>query len=482
VTVTAIPNAPGAKTAEPNWAEREVGGAKFGDVRLTRRLVEILGQFMEKPQASIPQATGDWAAAKATYRFMDNDRVDPDAIFAAHRDRTAERASKHSVVLAVGDTTMVDYTSHPATEGLGPLSDLDHRGFLLHPTFVVTPDRVPLGLIDNLVWTRDEETFASKERDDRSIEEKESAKWLFSLGTAGRLQRELSACGAGTTVVSVFDREGDIYDVLAHAADTTCELLVRAKNDRQVDHPLGKLRLTMEAKPVAGTIGVSLRATKKRKAHEAELAVRFETLTINPPKKRKASEGLTPVTVQVVYAEEVDPPKEETAVRWMLLTTVAVDSFDDASRILSWYCARWDIELFFRILKSGCKSEERGLETAERLKKCLVLDMIVAWRVLYLTSVGRDTPDLPCTVISEDYEWRSLYLFVHKKEARVPKTTPTIRDVTRLIGRLGGHLGRKSDKEPGQTTMWRGLSRLSDISLFWVIMSNQEHPDPGLDP
>jgi hypothetical protein len=283
-------------------------------------------------------------------------------------------------------------------------------------------------------------------------------------------------------VVSVFDREGDIYDVLAYAADRTCELLVRAKNDRQVDHPLGKLRLTMEAKPVAGTVRVSLRATKKRKAHEAELAVRFETLTINPPKKRKASEGLTPLTVQVVYAEEVEPPKDETAVRWMLLTTVAVDSYDDARRILSWYCARWDIELFFRILKSGCKSEERGLETAERLKKCLVLDMIVAWRVLYLTSVGRDTPDLPCTVIFEDYEWRSLYLFIHKKEARVPKTTPTIRDVTRLIGRLGGHLGRKSDKEPGQTTMWRGLSRLSDISLFWVIMSNQEGPDAGLDP
>jgi len=288
-------------------------------------------------------------------------------------------------------------------------------------------------------------------------------------------------------VVSVFDREGDIYDVLAKAADTTCELLVRAKNDRQVEHPQKKLWLTMETKHIAGKIGVSLSKTKKRKARDAELTVRFTTLSIKPPEYRKASEGLTPITVHVVYAEEPNPPKGEEPVSWMLITTVAVKSFEDACRILSWYCARWSIELFFRILKSGCKSEDRRLETAERLKRCLILDMIVAWRVLYLTTVGRDTPDLPCTVIFDDYEWQSLYLFIYKKPARVPKKSPTIRDVTRLIGRLGGHLGRKSDKEPGQTTMWRGLSRLSDISSCWAwltmnIQEDPEGPDPSPDP
>jgi len=208
MTVTAIQNAPGAETAEPSWAEKEIGGAKLGDTRLTRRVVRILAQFMKKPLASIPQAMGCWAAAKAVYRFMTNKRVDPDNILAPHRDRTTERASKHPIVLAIGDTTMLDYTRHPMTEGLGPLSDLDHQGFVVHPTFVVTPERVPLGLIDNLVWTRDEETFA-KDKGKRTIEEKESGKWLVSLTAAERLQQELSACGAKTTVVSVFDREGD---------------------------------------------------------------------------------------------------------------------------------------------------------------------------------------------------------------------------------------------------------------------------------
>jgi hypothetical protein len=240
-----------------------------------------------------------------------------------------------------------------------------------------------------------------------------------------------------------------------------------------VDHALDRLFLTMERKPVAGSVGISLRATKKRKAREADLEIRFATLTVMPPERRRVSEGLAPISVQVVYAEEADPPAGEDPVRWMLLTTVAVQSFDDACRILSWYCARWEIELFFRVLKSGCKTEERRLENAERLKRCLVIDMIVAYRVLYLTTVGRDTPDLPCTVIFEEHEWKSLYLFIYKKPARVPNEPPTLREVTRLIGRLGGHLGRKSDGEPGQTTMWRGLSRLNDIASVWVIMSRK---------
>jgi hypothetical protein len=166
----------------------------------------------------------------------------------------------------------------------------------------------------------------------------------------------------------------------------------------------------------------------------------------------------------------------------MLITTVAVDSFEDACRILSWYCCRWVIELLFRVLKSGCKTEERQLETADRLKRCLVFDLIVAWRVLYLTTTGRDTPDLPCTVIFEDHEWKSLYLFVYRQKAKVPEKPPTLREVTRLIGRLGGHLGRKGDGEPGQVTMWRGISRLSDISTVWLILREEMRVAPDSVP
>ncbi len=126
------------------------------------------------------------------------------------------------------------------------------------------------------------------------------------------------------------------------------------------------------------------------------------------------------------------------------------------------------------MLKSGCLVEECQLETRERLERCLAVDLIVAWRVLYLTMVGRETPNLPCSVVFEDYEWKALYVFVHKSRDAVPKEPPTLREVTRLIGRLGGHLGRKSDGHPGPMTLWRGLQRLPDISEMWQIFEQMD--------
>lgn len=470
-----------AEVVGSGWAEHEFGGADLGDLRLTRRLVAIAGRFMEKPLASIPQSMAAWAEAKGAYRFMDNEKVEPDAILEPHRLRTTERAAEHPVVLAVGDTTTLDYTAHPKTTGLGPLSDLQHQGLHVHPTLVVTPQHVPLGLIDNLVWTRDEETFAKTTDQDRErtpIDDKESRKWICSVGAAEQLQRDLREAGSDTRVISVFDREGDIYEVLAavDAPDTTCDLLIRAKNDRRVDHDLRRLWLTMETRPRAGTVLLHLPRTPKRwAARDAEITVRFASLTLLPPGNKK---GLGPIDVRVVYACEERPPKGVKPVSWMLVTTADVETFEDACTVLSWYEARWVIELLNRVLKSGCKSEDRGLETADRLKRCLAVDLVVAWRVLYLTTVGRDTPDTPCTVIFEDDEWQSLYAYVHKSTAAIPKETPTLREVTRLIGHLGGHLGRKGDGEPGQTTMWRGLTRLTDISAGWKIgRARKAEPD-----
>jgi len=455
------------------WAEHELGSAELGDARRTKRLVRIMSRFMAKPLALIPGASVDWAEAKATYRFMDNAKVEADAILAPHRVRTLERAASHEVVLAIGDTAMLDYTDHPRTIGLGPLADLKHQGLLLHPTLVVTPERVPLGLIDHFVWTRNEETFATGEKSElaeRPIEEKESFKWLRSLESAENAQEALKKSGARTLVVSVFDREGDVFDVLAKAANTSCALLVRAMSDRRVDHEERYLWDTMDAQEPAGRITINLPRTPKRKARDAELVIRFGTVTLRPPRNRRVSDGLVPVAVQVVYASEVNTPADAEPIQWMLLTTVAVRDLEGALQVLRWYCCRWSIELFFRVLKSGCKTEERQLETAERLKRCLIVDSIVAWRVLYLTTCGRDTPDLPCEVVFEEHEWKALYFFVHRSEAKVPSKPPPLREVTRLIGRLGGHLGRKGDGEPGQTTVWRGLTRLSDISNFFLIM------------
>jgi hypothetical protein len=220
------------------WAEYEIGHANFGDARLSKRAPRVLARLMAKPMALIPEASADWAEAKATYRFMDNEKVEQDAIVAAHRARTLERASQHPVVLAIGDTAMLDYSAHLRTTGLGPLADIEHHGLLLHPTLLVTPELVPQGLLDHYVWTREEATFANGDKTElakRHITEKESYKWMRSLEAAEKAQEMLRTAGADTKVISVFDREGDVYEVLARASTTKCGLIVRSMNDRRVD-------------------------------------------------------------------------------------------------------------------------------------------------------------------------------------------------------------------------------------------------------
>lgn len=466
----------GALAPHAAWAEQEFGSAGLGDARLDKRLPQIAAAFLSSPQALVPGACGGWKFSKATYRFFDNERVDPIRIVDSHRKQVLQRAEGESIVLAISDTTMLDYTAHPYTIGLGPLSDEHHHGMMVQPTLITTPGRVPLGVIDLQTWTRDWEDFGSgkETKRHRSIEAKESFKWLCSLEAAERFQREV---GEGTQVVSVFDREGDIFDVFqtATAQETHSELLVRAKNDRSLDDSQGHLWEHLGAQDVVGTLGVSKSPQSKldKKGREALLSVRYAEVTIKAPAHRPAAEGRDPIDVYAVFAHEETPPSGEDPISWMLLTTVPVRSAEDALEIISWYAVRWMIEILFKVLKSGCRVEERQLETYDRLRRCLAVDIVVAWYILYLTTVGRDTPDLPCTVIFEDDEWKALWVFVHQSADAVPEAPPNLRDMSRMIGRLGGHLGRKRDGEPGVVTMWRGLQRLPDITNMWVIVKPQ---------
>jgi hypothetical protein len=342
---------------------------------------------------------------------------------------------------------------------------------LVHPTLAVTPTREPLGILDMSIWVRDIDEFGKSDatRKSRDITEKESRKWLASMEAAERLQDDL---GPSTQVVSVFDREGDVFEVLATARldQRRSGLLVRAQADRRLQHPQQKIWDYLAAQPVASTVAVEVPRKVRKKTRITELSLRFAKITVSPPRDRPSSEGNLPVELYAVYAHEDNPPAgEKDPVSWMLLTTVPVSSADDAWTVVQWYCCRWQIEILFKVLKSGCAAEERQLETAERLRRCLAIDVVVAWRILYLTMAGRETPDLPCTVVFEDHEWKALWVFVAKSRSAVPPTTPTLREATRMIGRLGGHLGRKRDGEPGVLTMWRGLQRLPDIAEMWQV-------------
>lgn len=447
------------------WAGNEFREVELGDKRRTRRLIRLAEQRSENPNGSIAASCGEKSDTKAAYRFLDNEAVGAEAILEAHYQATADRATNEAIVLAVQDTTKLNYSSHHATQGLGYLNGLQFRGMYVHCTLLVTPQRVPLGLIDQQVWVRPVEKY-QVEHDRRKqlpTEVKESQKWIVSLEATARVQQRLGQ----TRIINIGDSEGDIFDLFRKAEQLQQEVIVRAANDRLVDHEERLLRAYLLRQPVAGELTVQVPRNKGQPARTAHLEVRFAPVSVRPPAQRK-KENLPSVHLWAVLAKEANAPEKVEAIHWLLLTTVVVGSFDQACVCIAWYTCRWVIETFHKVLKSGCRVEERQFGDAENIQRYLALDSVVAWRVLYLTMMGRDQPDLPCTVILEAHEWQALYCFLYHTN-QPPQKTPSLGEATRWVARLGGFLGRKSDGSPGPMSIWRGLQRLSDIANAWLV-------------
>lgn len=455
---------------DATWAEDEFGEADLGDVRRTARLVQLASVLGAQPSASLPDATDDPATLKAAYRFFANDYVRADAMLASHVQATTARMQAAPLVLAVQDTTYLDWTDHPQTTGLGPLAAPSHQGLLAHTTLALTPEHVPLGLLQQQVWARPADQSRQGDHKQRPIAEKESQKWLTSL-TAVIAARE--ACPT-TRFVSVGDREADVYDLFLVERPVGVDLLVRAAQDRKVAHPEDYLWRAMATAAIAATVTIGVGARAKQPARLANLTVRWQALTLVPPTKR-AREHLPAVTVWAVWAIETAPPPWVSPIEWLLLTTVPVTCTDDALERLAWYAARWGIEVWHKVLKSGCRIEARQLDTADRLIRCLTLYSVIAWRILYATMLARAAPELPCTVLLDADEWEGLYCRIHRVSV-APPTPPTLRQAVRWIAQLGGFQGRKRDGEPGVTVLWKGMQSLVEIAAMYRIMRPQPLP------
>jgi hypothetical protein len=457
------------RVAEPlDWVEEEFGTVELYDPRLKRRLFTLVRDFYHQPLSPIPMACGCQAKTKAAYRFFRNKRrIDMDTVLRAHVESTVERIKAHEVVLAVQDTTTLNYTAHPATDGLGPIgtSRDSSVGLIVHDTMAFTVEGTPLGLVDVQCWARDPEDRGKKyRRKELPIEQKESMKWLTSYRAVAEVQR----LSPQSRLISVGDRESDIYELFLEAAQDLKgpDLLVRCERSR--NRKCGELYLwqTMSSQPVAGFQVVHVPRRGSIAAREATLEVRYGQIELKPPQHK----AYPPVEVWMVYAKEIDyGPEVKEPLDWMLLTTVAVCNLYEACERLAWYTKRWGIEVYHRTLKSGCRIEDRRLGEAQRLEACLAIDMVVAWRIHHLTKLGREVPDSPCTVFFEEAEWKALYIFINKSPI-LPNKEPTLREAIRMTASLGGFLGRKGDKEPGTTTIWRGLQRLEDITATYLVL------------
>jgi hypothetical protein len=420
-----------------------------------------------QPTASIPEASEDWAEAKAIYRFWDNSKVSAIGILEGYQSQVQERIAQQKVVLSIQDTTDLSFVHHPSktgAKGFGLLSGQDYLlGLKVHSTLAVSEHGVPLGILDQEVWARPpEEKGKAKQRRQRSLKEKESVRWLRS-----QVASELGMA-EGVTMITVADAEADIYELMALERSESVHLLRRANHNRRVEHPSQYLKAAIAEVPVAATTTVEVSAKEGHPPRQATLSVRYQSLPILPPRNRPGSAQLSPLTIQVIWAHEEHPPQGVEPISWLLLTTLNVTSFEQACQCLRWYALRWLIERFHYVLKSGCRIEQLQLETSERIQRALATYLIVAWRLLWLTYEARVNPEQSCEVALEPFEWQALFCHVHRSTTP-PTQPPSLAQAVLWIARLGGFLARRHDGFPGVKTLWRGLRRLHDIAATWQL-------------
>jgi hypothetical protein len=423
-----------------DWASHELGHARLADRRLVKRLTTIATNFAQHPTAAIPQAGGSWKQTKAAHRFFDNDTVEPEAMLAAHSQATVQRMQAYPVVLCAQDTTTLNYSTHPQTRGLGPLSNNRDKtlGLLLHSTLALTPNGQPLGLLHVQTWARSGRHFgrSSHQRNRTPRAQKESQKWMSSL----------SACQA-----------------LAPSAAPRVHLLVRAQHNRQVAHPQKYLWDFLAAQRPQARLKIQGLRQEGQPGGLATLAIRLAPVSLRPPCLK---EDQPAVSLWAVEAREVRPLRGAKAICWRWLTTLPVTTAQAAMEKVRWYAQRWQIEVIHKVLKSGCQVEQRQLETTARLQRVVMVDLIVAWRVLSLCQAARQTPEGLASNWLSGEEWRALWCYYHERPCP-PRCSPTLRQAVRWMAQLGGFLARRSDGEPGPIVVWRGLRELQAITAAW---------------
>jgi hypothetical protein len=407
---------------------------------------------------SIPAACGGWAETQAAYRLFDNPKVNAEALLAPHSERTVERMGAHPRVLCIQDTSELDYTGKPSMQGLGPLNLELRQGLYLHPTLALTPERLCLGLLDAYTWTREPGSLGQDKDPARPLEEKESVRWVDGYAQVDELARRLPE----TRLTYVADREADIYDLFVEAPcpETAADWLVRGRHDRVLKDGRPLSEHLAEA-PVLTETTFERPATGAAKARTVHQQIKALQVTLPPP--YRPDRRLPEVQVTAILATEPHPPAGEEPVQWLLLTNLAVETPEQALEKLQWYLCRWQIEVFFRILKSGCRIEKLQLEKLERLEPALAFYMIIAWRILFVTMLGRECPEMPCDVVFDTAEWQAVYIVTERKPP--PETPPSLDAMVRRIAGLGGFLNRKGDGFPGPQTLWIGLQRAADFVM-----------------
>jgi hypothetical protein len=464
---------PGDGLDGDGWAEREFGDAPLGDGRLGRRLVSIAAKKAANPtERFLECANGKGADMQGYYRFIehpDEDAVSMQAILRPHVERTVKRIRTQRRVLCPQDSSDLDFTNLKECDGLGRTGTNQHGaqsyGLRLHSMLALTEDGLPLGVLSGecLARTFRKGKHRKEQRRNLPIEEKESYRWLKAVQACEKIAGQ----APGVRLVCMMDREGDIFEVFHHWQKTRkVELLVRASQDRCGDGKgTGSMFQQVRVVPACGEVEIFVRKRKNRMnqsvSPEATLTVRFTPFTLQVPKGRILP-GAVPIQVWIVHAVEENPPPDTKPIEWFLISTEPVEEFEKACQCLREYACRWRIEDWHKVLKSGCSVEEIIAEDAQAIKRIVAINMVIAWRILLMTLLGRKSPDLPPQTLFSDIELRVLRAFAASDKLQPPDT---LQQATVLVGKLGGYRARRSDPPPGTLVLWRGHIKLHAMCM-----------------
>ncbi len=454
-----------------HWAEHLYATAQWPDARFAKRVRKIAAAMAARPSDSIPQACETWAATKATYRLLENDRIDAEHLIRPVVEATAHDAARQRCVLAIQDTTVLSFPRAHSTEGLGPINNTDVRGMFVHSTLALRDDGMALGLLGQQSWCRDPKRRGdAKHRRQRPFEEKESVKWVRGIDDARAALRDALPEDQRPRLIHIFDREGDIHEVFEAISNSDDGAVIRCAHNRRTHSGSGEIAAAhdeVRRAPLMATETIDVPRKRGQKARTASVELRTCRVHLAPNCDKHP--GRRDLTLNLIEVLEPAPPDGATPLRWLLWTTESVSDRCRVLGVIAMYRRRWKIEEMHLALKSGCRIEEVRFESAARVAKAVALYTPVAVRIVALRDAGRLDAESPCTSVLSDDEWRALWTRIHRAPPSPRARPPSMGQAVQWIGRLGGHLGRKGDGMPGVRTLWRGLRDLCLLTEMYLL-------------
>jgi len=466
--------------------QNEFHNIDLGDRRLNDRSCFLIDKLEKSPKSSINAALSTLALTLAAYRFFANPKVTPHRMLTPHRQQSINRVSGLKSIRLVQDTSEADFSNLKTLKGVGPLATKEKRGMFLHTSLIVAPGGLALGVRDiDFLIRKDEDLGKSAKRKNLPIEQKESFRWLKGYRDACQLQEEIPE----TEVVSVSDREADMYEIFSEYEQrkkeglTTAHYVIRAKENRvllgeheglklfdldSVGEPIGEITFEVEAQKQRIKVNKNSKVYQRKKRMVTQ-EIRVQKITPRPPQRK--GQKMKAVSLWLVSATEINVPEGQRPIHWRLLTSKSLENSEQAKEILEIYLDRWQIEVFFKTLKTGCKIEELALKSSEALKNAIVMYSLIAWRQLYITRLARSRADEPVGKFFQKYEWQStLKVF---NNANIIEREPTLGEFILIVAKLGGYLNRKHDPDPGIETLWRGFQKVDAYAEAWLAFARE---------